>query len=57
MGPTNRTCSMSPDVNNPSFRNLNFDDLREDYKVSVEALIESGVDLIMVETVFDTFKC
>ena len=47
---------MSPDVNNPSFRNLNFDDLREDYKVSAEALINSGVDLIMVETVFDTLN-
>ncbi len=56
LGPTNRTCSMSPDVNNPSFRNLNFDDLREDYKVSAEALINSGVDLIMVETVFDTLN-
>ena len=47
---------MSPDVNKPSFRNLNFDDLREDYKVSAEALINSGVDLIMVETVFDTLN-
>lgn len=56
LGPTNRTCSMSPDVNNPGFRNISFDDLYDDYQKSAEALIEAGVDVIMVETVFDTLN-
>ena len=56
LGPTNRTCSMSPDVNDPGFRNINFDDLSSDYEVCVEALIEAKVDLILVETVFDTLN-
>ena len=56
LGPTNRTCSMSPDVNNPGFRNITFDELKNDYKVSVDALVKSGVDFIMIETVFDTLN-
>jgi 5-methyltetrahydrofolate--homocysteine methyltransferase len=56
LGPTNRTCSMSPDVNNPGFRNISFDELYSDYEKSSEALIEAGVDVIMVETVFDTLN-
>ena len=56
VGPTNRTCSMSPDVNNPGFRNVSFDDLQDDYEISINALIDSGVDLIMVETIFDTLN-
>lgn len=56
LGPTNRTCSMSPDVNNPGFRNVNFDDLLDDYKNSVQGLVDSGVDMILVETVFDTLN-
>tara|TARA_B100000579_G_C22801066_1_gene839881 strand:- start:678 stop:1727 length:1050 start_codon:yes stop_codon:yes gene_type:complete len=56
LGPTNRTCSMSPDVNNPSFRNINFDQLKEDYETSTQALIASGVDVIMIETIFDTLN-
>ena len=56
LGPTNRTCSMSPDVNNPGFRNISFDELKTDYEGSAEALIKAGVDLIMVETVFDTLN-
>jgi 5-methyltetrahydrofolate--homocysteine methyltransferase len=56
LGPTNRTCSMSPDVNNPGFRNTSFDELYSDYEKSSEALIEAGVDVIMVETVFDTLN-
>ena len=52
LGPTNRTCSMSPDVNDPGFRNVNFDTLRDDYLVSIEALLKSGVDLILIETIF-----
>ena len=57
VGPTNRTCSMSPDVNNPGFRNVSFDELQKDYEISINALIDSGVDLIMIETIFDTLKC
>ncbi len=56
MGPTNRTASMSPDVNDPGFRAVTFDDLRVAYKQQVEALIDGGVDLLMVETVFDTLN-
>ncbi len=56
LGPTNRTCSMSPDVNNPAFRNISFDDLFHDYKISVEALVKGNVDLILIETVFDTLN-
>jgi 5-methyltetrahydrofolate--homocysteine methyltransferase len=56
LGPTNRTCSMSPDVNNPGFRNTSFDELYSDYEKSSEALIEAGVDVIMVETIFDTLN-
>ena len=56
VGPTNRTCSMSPDVNNPGFRNVSFDDLQSDYEISIDALVDSGVDLIMIETIFDTLN-
>ncbi|MEI8202547.1 MAG: methionine synthase [Bacteroidota bacterium] len=56
IGPTNRTLSMSPDVNNPGFRSLNFDFLREAYEEQVTALIEGGVDLLLVETIFDTLN-
>ncbi len=56
IGPTNRTLSMSPDVNNPGFRSLTFDFLREAYEEQVTALIEGGVDLLLVETIFDTLN-
>lgn len=56
VGPTNKTCSMSPDVNNPAFRSLTFDDLCEAYTVQMEALIEGGVDAILIETIFDTLN-
>jgi 5-methyltetrahydrofolate--homocysteine methyltransferase len=56
VGPTNRTASMSPDVNNPAFRNVTFDGLREAYKEQVIALIEGGSDLIIIETIFDTLN-
>lgn len=56
IGPTNRTASMSPDVNDPGYRAVTFDDLREAYKQQVEALIDGGVDLLLVETVFDTLN-
>ncbi len=56
IGPTNRTASMSPDVNDPGFRAITFDQLRVAYKQQVEALIDGGVDLLLVETVFDTLN-
>jgi len=56
IGPTNRTASMSPDVNDPGFRAVTFDDLRIAYKLQTEALIDGGVDLLLVETVFDTLN-
>ena len=56
LGPTNRTASISPDVNDPAFRNITFDQLVTAYRESTRALIEGGVDLIMIETVFDTLN-
>jgi 5-methyltetrahydrofolate--homocysteine methyltransferase len=56
LGPTNRTCSISPDVNDPGFRNITFDDLVEAYSESVKALIDGGIDLLMIETIFDTLN-
>jgi len=56
IGPTNRTASMSPDVNDPGFRAVTFDDLRIAYKQQVEALLDGGVDLLLVETIFDTLN-
>ena len=56
LGPTNRTASLSPDVNNPGYRAVTFDDLREAYLEAVEGLIEGGVDLLLVETIFDTLN-
>jgi 5-methyltetrahydrofolate--homocysteine methyltransferase len=57
IGPTNRTASLSPDVNNPGYRAVNFDDLRVAYREQVQALMEAGCDLLLVETVFDTLNC
>lgn len=56
VGPTNKTASMSPDVNNPAFRAVNFDDLAEAYKEQMMALIEGGVDALLIETIFDTLN-
>jgi 5-methyltetrahydrofolate--homocysteine methyltransferase len=56
VGPTNRTASISPDVNNPGFRNILFDELREAYGEQVRGLIEGGADIILIETVFDTLN-
>lgn len=56
VGPTNKTASMSPDVNNPGYRAVSYDDLLNAYKEQVEGLIDGGVDLILVETVFDTLN-
>src|ERR671913_303526 len=56
LGPTNRTASLSPDVNNPDFRNITFDELAESYAEAARGLVEGGVDLLLVETVFDTLN-
>jgi len=56
IGPTNRTCSISPDVNDPAFRAITFDELAEAYSLQIKALIEGGVDLLLVETIFDTLN-
>ena len=56
LGPTNRTASISPDVNDPGFRNVTFDDLYEAYKEAIKGLIEGGADTILVETIFDTLN-
>ena len=56
IGPTNRTASLSPDVNNPGFRNVSFDALVEAYSTQARGLIEGGVDAILIETIFDTLN-
>ena len=56
LGPTNRTCSISPDVNDPAFRNVTFDQLRQAYGEQAEALLDGGVDILLIETVFDTLN-
>jgi len=56
IGPTNRTASLSPDVNNPGYRAVSFEDLRIAYRQQVEALLDAGVDILLVETVFDTLN-
>ena len=57
MGPTNKTLSLSPDVNDPGFREVTFDEVKAVYREQVEALVEGGVDFILIETVFDTLNC
>jgi 5-methyltetrahydrofolate--homocysteine methyltransferase len=56
LGPTNRTASLSPNVNDPAFRNIDFDQLTETYLTGARALIEGGVDLFLIETIFDTLN-
>jgi len=56
LGPTSRTASISPDVNDPGYRNVSFDELRENYRLAVEGLLEGGADILLVETVFDTLN-
>ena len=56
LGPTSRTCSLSPDVNNPGYRNVTFDELVENYTEATRGLIEGGSDLILFETIFDTLN-
>jgi 5-methyltetrahydrofolate--homocysteine methyltransferase len=57
LGPTNKTASLSPDVNNPGYRGVNFDELVVCYTEQTRSLVEAGADLILVETVFDTLNC
>ena len=56
MGPTNRTASLSPDVNRPGFRNIFFDELKEAYSTQAKGLLDGGADILMVETIFDTLN-
>lgn len=56
VGPTNKTCSMSPDVNNPAFRAVTYDEMAAAYQQQMEALLEGGVDAILIETIFDTLN-
>ena len=57
LGPTNRTASISPDVNDPGFRNVTFDELVDAYTQAADGLLEGGADLLLIETVFDTLNC
>lgn len=57
IGPTNKTLSLSPDVNNPGYRAVTFEEMADNYREQLEGLIEGGVDLLLVETVFDTLNC
>ncbi len=57
IGPTNKTASMSPDVSSPGFRNIDFDELKDSYIEQIRGLIDGGVDLLLIETVFDTLNC
>jgi 5-methyltetrahydrofolate--homocysteine methyltransferase len=56
LGPTNRTCSISPDVNNPGYRNITYEELVDSYTEALRGLIDGGADLILVETIFDTLN-
>jgi 5-methyltetrahydrofolate--homocysteine methyltransferase len=56
LGPTNRTCSISPDVNDPGYRNITFDALVASYTEAIDGLVEGGADLLLVETIFDTLN-
>lgn len=57
LGPTNKTLSLSPDVNDPGYREVDFDTVRDVYREQAEALLEGGADFILIETVFDTLNC
>ena len=56
VGPTNKTCSMSPDVNNPAYRAVTYDEMADAYLQQMEAMLESGVDALLIETIFDTLN-
>ena len=57
LGPTNRTASLSPDINRPGFRNISFDELKDAYYEQAIGLIDGGIDIFLIETVFDTINC
>lgn len=57
LGPTNKTLSLSPDVNDPGFREVDFDHVKAIYREQIDALVEGGVDFILIETIFDTLNC
>ncbi|HMQ06499.1 MAG TPA: methionine synthase [Saprospiraceae bacterium] len=57
IGPTNKTASLSPDVNNPGFRSITFDELVLSYTTQIKGLLDGGVDILLVETIFDTLNC
>ena len=57
LGPTNRTASLSPDVNDPGFRNISFDTLKDAYKEQARGLLDGNIDIFLIETVFDTLNC
>ena len=57
LGPTNKTLSLSPDVNDPAFREVDFDTVKAVYREQIDALVEGGVDFVLIETVFDTLNC
>ncbi len=56
LGPTNKTGSLSPDVNNPGFRDISFEELKSAYKTQVHGLVDGGIDILMIETIFDTLN-
>jgi 5-methyltetrahydrofolate--homocysteine methyltransferase len=56
VGPTNRTASLSPDVNNPGYRAVNFDDLQDAYREQINGLLDGGCDILLIETIFDTLN-
>ena len=56
LGPTNKTLSLSPDVNDPGYRAASFDSVKEAYREQIEGLLDGGVDLLLVETIFDTLN-
>lgn len=56
MGPTNKTLSVSPDVSNPGFRSVSFDEVRDSYRTQAEGLVDGGVDFLLIETIFDTLN-
>ena len=57
IGPTNKTLSLSPDVNDPGFREVDFDEVKAVYREQIDALVEGGIDFVLIETVFDTLNC
>ena len=57
LGPTNKTLSLSPDVNDPGYREVDFETVKSVYREQIDALVEGGIDFVLIETVFDTLNC